>query len=40
LIEKIAKSKKPVIVSTGGSSAKDLDDIVTFFCEPGYSFGD
>jgi sialic acid synthase SpsE len=31
LIEKIAKTKKPVIVSTGGSSAKDLDDIVTFF---------
>src|SRR5215475_13925300 len=31
LIEKIAKAKKPVIVSTGGSSLKDLDDIVTFF---------
>jgi N-acetylneuraminate synthase len=31
LIEKIAKTKKPVIVSTGGSSVKDLDDIVTFF---------
>lgn len=31
LIEKIAKTKKPVIVSTGGSSLKDLDDIVTFF---------
>jgi len=31
LIEKIAKSKKPVIVSTGGSSQKDLDDLVTFF---------
>lgn len=31
LIEKIAKTKKPVIVSTGGSSMKDLDDIVTFF---------
>ena len=31
LIEKIAKSKKPVIVSTGGSSLKDLDDLVTFF---------
>jgi len=25
---KIAKTKKPVIVSTGGSSAKDLDDLV------------
>ena len=31
LIEKIATTKKPVIVSTGGSSLKDLDDIVTFF---------
>jgi sialic acid synthase SpsE len=31
LIEKIAKTKKPVIVSTGGSSLKDLDDLVTFF---------
>jgi sialic acid synthase SpsE len=31
LIEKIARTKKPVIVSTGGSSLKDLDDIVTFF---------
>lgn len=31
LIEKIAKTQKPVIVSTGGSSLKNLDDIVTFF---------
>jgi len=31
LIEKMAKTKKPVIVSTGGSSLKDLDDLVTFF---------
>ncbi|HUA57241.1 MAG TPA: N-acetylneuraminate synthase family protein, partial [Verrucomicrobiae bacterium] len=31
LLEKIAKTKKPVIVSTGGSSVKDLDDLVTFF---------
>lgn len=31
LMEKIAKTKKPVIVSTGGSSLKDLDDLVTFF---------
>jgi sialic acid synthase SpsE len=31
LIEKIAKERKPVIVSTGGSSIKDLDDLVTFF---------
>ena len=31
LIEKIAKTKKPAVVSTGGSSLKDMDDIVTFF---------
>ncbi len=31
LIEAIAKLKKPVIVSTGGSSLKDTDDIVSFF---------
>lgn len=31
LIEKIAKAKKPVIVSTGGSSLKDIDDLVAFF---------
>jgi sialic acid synthase SpsE len=31
LIERIAKTKKPVIVSTGGSSLKDIDDLVTFF---------
>jgi N-acetylneuraminate synthase len=31
LIEKIAKTKKPVMVSTGGSSLKDIDDLVTFF---------
>lgn len=31
LLEKIAKTKKPVIVSTGGVSQKDLDDLVTFF---------
>jgi N-acetylneuraminate synthase len=31
LIEKIGKLKKPVIVSTGGSSLKDIDDLVTFF---------
>ncbi len=31
LIEKIAATKKPVIVSTGGSSLKDVDDLVTFF---------
>ncbi len=31
LIEKIAKTKKPVIVSTGGSHLKNIDDMVTFF---------
>lgn len=31
LIEKIARARKPVIVSTGGFSLKDLDDLVTFF---------
>lgn len=31
LLEKIAKTRKPVIVSTGGVSLKDLDDLVLFF---------
>lgn len=31
LIEKIARTRKPVIASTGGSSLKDMDDLVTFF---------
>ena len=31
LLEKIAKAHRPVIVSTGGSSLKDMDDMVTFF---------
>jgi N-acetylneuraminate synthase len=31
LIEKIATTRKPVIISTGGSSLRDLDDIVSFF---------
>ena len=31
LIEKIATTKKPVVISTGGSSLRDLDDIVAFF---------
>jgi N-acetylneuraminate synthase len=35
LIEKIATTRKPVIVSTGGSSLKDIDDMVTFFANRG-----
>jgi sialic acid synthase SpsE len=35
LIEKIASTKKPVIVSTGGSSLKDVDDLVKFFTRRG-----
>ncbi len=31
LIEAIARIRKPVIASTGGSSLKDVDDLVTFF---------
>lgn len=31
LIEKIAKTRMPVAASTGGSSLKDVDDLVTFF---------
>ena len=31
LLEKIASTRKPVIVSTGGSSLKDIDDLVKFF---------
>lgn len=31
LMEKIAKTAKPVIISTGGSSLVDMDNIVTFF---------
>lgn len=31
LIERIAHTRRPTIVSTGGSSLKDMDDIVTFF---------
>ena len=31
LIERIAETRLPVIVSTGGSSVKDLDDLVRFF---------
>lgn len=31
LIEKIASTRKPVVASTGGSSLKDMDDLVSFF---------
>ena len=31
LIEKIASTRRPTIVSTGGASEKDLDDLVQFF---------
>jgi N-acetylneuraminate synthase len=31
LIEKIAGTRKPVVASTGGSSLKDIDDLVMFF---------
>lgn len=31
LIERIAKTRKPVIFSSGGSSVKDIDDLVKFF---------
>jgi N-acetylneuraminate synthase len=31
LLEKIANTKKPVIISTGGASEKEIDDVVKFF---------
>ena len=31
LLEKIAVARKPVVISIGGSSLKDLDDLVVFF---------
>jgi sialic acid synthase SpsE len=31
LLEKIASTRRPAIVSTGGASEKDLDDVVLFF---------
>ena len=31
LIEKIATTRKPVMVSTGGTTVKDMDDFVLFF---------
>ena len=31
LLEKIATTRKPVVMSTGGSNLRDIDDVVTFF---------
>lgn len=31
LLEKIASTRRPVIISTGGASEKDLDDLVAYF---------
>lgn len=31
LLNKIASTKKPVIISTGGANEKQIDDVVTFF---------
>jgi N-acetylneuraminate synthase len=31
LIDRIAHTKKPVVASTGGTSLKDMDDLVTYF---------
>jgi len=31
LMEKIATTRKPVAISTGGSSLRDMDDVVSFF---------
>lgn len=31
LLERIAKTRRPVIISTGGMSQKDMDDVVVFF---------
>jgi N-acetylneuraminate synthase len=33
LIEKIATTRKPVVISTGGSSLRDMDDVVSFFAK-------
>lgn len=38
LIEEIAKLNKPVIASSGGSSLKDLDDLVSFFAKRNLPF--
>lgn len=31
LLEKIASTRRPVIISTGGMTQKDMDDVVSFF---------
>jgi len=31
LIDRIAQTRKPVVASTGGTSLKDMDDLVTYF---------
>ncbi len=38
LIEKIAATRRPVIASTGGSSLRDMDDLITFFNRRGIPF--
>lgn len=38
LIERIAAASKPVIASTGGSSLKDIDDLVAFFARRNIPF--
>jgi N-acetylneuraminate synthase len=35
LLEQVAKTKKPVIVSTGGADEKQIDDVVKFFANRG-----
>jgi len=39
LIERMAKTKKPVLASSGGTSEKDLDDLVAYFEKRGISLG-
>ena len=38
LIERVARARKPVSFSTGGSSLKDVDDLVKFFSHRGLPF--
>jgi len=39
LIERMAKTKKPVLASSGGTSEKDLDDLVSYFEKRGIPLG-